>query len=187
MAAQDRTTLYSYFNTGDKPTETQFANLIDSYVSLTDPSIAAATITVNVPAVGDGSGAKILKRGNAVIQLGEYSDDDTTISSDDGAFTTNATLYIAASEGSIYWNGNAVISANSARTRLSYGSPIAAVGFEQNAIGSKIGTPTKQLGFYGSAGATIPTIVGSRGANAALTSLLAFLASLGLIVDGSTP
>lgn len=31
MAAQDRTTLKGYFNTGDVPTEAQFANLIDSF------------------------------------------------------------------------------------------------------------------------------------------------------------
>lgn len=31
MTAQDKTTIKTYFETGDKPTQTQFANLIDSY------------------------------------------------------------------------------------------------------------------------------------------------------------
>ena len=30
MSIQSKTTLKSYFNTGDKPTEAQFADLIDS-------------------------------------------------------------------------------------------------------------------------------------------------------------
>lgn len=42
------------------------------------------------------------------------------------------------------------------------------------------------LGFYGSAGATKPTITGSRGGNAALASFLTQMASLGLLTDGTT-
>lgn len=36
MAIQTRTVLKTYFNTGDKPTETQFVDLIDSNLNLTD-------------------------------------------------------------------------------------------------------------------------------------------------------
>ncbi|MGP3737894.1 hypothetical protein ACTWJ9_33465 (plasmid) [Streptomyces sp. GDS52] len=43
------------------------------------------------------------------------------------------------------------------------------------------------LGFYGAAAVARPTVNGSRGGNAALASLLAGLASLGLIVDDTTP
>lgn len=42
------------------------------------------------------------------------------------------------------------------------------------------------MGFFGSAGTAQPTITGSRGANAALASLLTALAALGLIVDSSS-
>jgi hypothetical protein len=44
-----------------------------------------------------------------------------------------------------------------------------------------------KLGFYGSAGVLKPTVTGSRGGNATLTALLAALAQIGLITDGSTP
>jgi hypothetical protein len=43
-----------------------------------------------------------------------------------------------------------------------------------------------KVGFYGTAPVTKPTITGSRGGNAGLASLLTQLASLGLIVDGTT-
>jgi hypothetical protein len=36
MAQQGKTTLKGYFNTGDVPTEAQFADFIDSYHNLTD-------------------------------------------------------------------------------------------------------------------------------------------------------
>ena len=39
MATQNRTVLKSYFNTGDTPTEAQFANLIDSFPNLTESSV----------------------------------------------------------------------------------------------------------------------------------------------------
>ncbi len=42
------------------------------------------------------------------------------------------------------------------------------------------------VGFYGTAPIAQPTVVGAKGGNAALTSLLTKLALLGLIVDGST-
>lgn len=42
------------------------------------------------------------------------------------------------------------------------------------------------VGFYGHAAASKPTVTGSRGSNAALTSLLTALTSLGLLTDSST-
>lgn len=42
------------------------------------------------------------------------------------------------------------------------------------------------IGFYGHATAAKPTVTGSKGANAALTSLLTALAGLGLLTDSST-
>lgn len=51
-------------------------------------------------------------------------------------------------------------------------------------LGIQLGTGP--LGFYGATPATKPTVSGSRGGNAALTDLLAELATLGLIVNSST-
>jgi hypothetical protein len=43
------------------------------------------------------------------------------------------------------------------------------------------------LGFFGAATVAQPTVTGSRGGNAALTSLLTALSTLGLLVDSTTP
>jgi hypothetical protein len=51
----------------------------------------------------------------------------------------------------------------------------------------EVGATGDGIGFYGHGVAAKPTVTGSRGANAALTSLLTALASLGLITNSSTP
>lgn len=43
------------------------------------------------------------------------------------------------------------------------------------------------MGFFGSNGTSQPTITGSRAGNAALASLLTWLATLGLVIDSTTP
>ena len=50
-----------------------------------------------------------------------------------------------------------------------------------------IGGTGTQIGFLGAAPIARPTVTGSRGGNAALASLLTALATLGLLVDNSTP
>lgn len=53
--------------------------------------------------------------------------------------------------------------------------------------GTKIGLDaTQKMGFYGATPIARPTVTGSKGANAALTSLLTQLAAIGIIVDSSS-
>ena len=51
MGKQTRSTLQGYFNTGDKPTEQQFADLIDSNLNLNDGgSVSGSLKVVNLSA-----------------------------------------------------------------------------------------------------------------------------------------
>jgi hypothetical protein len=50
-----------------------------------------------------------------------------------------------------------------------------------------LGGTTGAIEFFGAGGASIQTVTGSRGGNAALASLLAALHAYGLIIDSSTP
>ena len=52
MSTQTRATLKTYFNTGDKPTEAQFENLIDSGLNLTDDGTVAGDNTFTGNNVG---------------------------------------------------------------------------------------------------------------------------------------
>ena len=57
MASVNRTTLKGYFNTGDKPTEAQFENLIDSGINLTDGGTVVGDVIHNAgTAVAAGAG-----------------------------------------------------------------------------------------------------------------------------------
>ena len=53
-------------------------------------------------------------------------------------------------------------------------------------IGGALDHDGSTVGFYGTAPVAKPTVTGSRGANAALASLLTALASLGLLTDASS-
>jgi hypothetical protein len=57
----------------------------------------------------------------------------------------------------------------------------------QSTTGTKIGTGTsKKIGFWGATPVVKQTVTGSRGANAALASLITALATAGLVVDSSS-
>jgi hypothetical protein len=58
--------------------------------------------------------------------------------------------------------------------------------YTSGGTGHSFGNPTDQFGFFGATPVAKPTVTGSRGANAALQSLLAALANLGLITDSSS-
>jgi hypothetical protein len=66
-------------------------------------------------------------------------------------------------------------------------SDVALIGRGGNIIisGTDNGGPAK-IGFYATSPITKPTVTGSRGANAALASLLTALSNLGLLTDSST-
>ena len=55
MSAESRSPLKGHFNTGDKPTEAQFANLIDSGLNLTDGGtvVGATTFSTHITASGN--------------------------------------------------------------------------------------------------------------------------------------
>ncbi len=195
MAKKGRAALEAFFETGDKPTEAQFTDLIDSFINLVDQSTIDNTIIVNVPVVGSGIGGKVLKRGDALIQIGEYGANDTTISSDDGTFTSGGTLFIANGEISFYFDGNIRISADSLNSFLSLATNTfidlaTASGIDKIRINSQdeisIGIGGKKIGFHGTTPINKPTVTGSRAGNIALGSLLTALNDIGLLVNSTS-
>jgi len=55
------------------------------------------------------------------------------------------------------------------------------------ANGITLGSSGQKIGFYGAAPITKPSITGSRGGNAALTSVIAALSAYGIVMDITTP
>lgn len=66
------------------------------------------------------------------------------------------------------------------------GVPVAQFGSAQTTLTNDVVLTGANLGFYGASAQAKPTVTGSRGGNAALTSLLTALATLGLITNSTT-
>ena len=69
MAQQNRTTLKTYFETGDKPTQAQFGDLIDS-LSLTTETDAKQDTLVSATNLKTVNGITLLGSGNLATQSG---------------------------------------------------------------------------------------------------------------------
>ena len=72
MAVQTRTTLAGFFNTGDKPTETQFGHLIDSSFNLNDGGTVNAACDIALAGLGT-------LKGNLKEVILESADDNEAI------------------------------------------------------------------------------------------------------------
>ena len=67
MAQQNRTTLKNYFQTGDKPSQAQYADLIDSKVNLSESN------TGNITLIGDVTSSNISASGNIIANSGSFN------------------------------------------------------------------------------------------------------------------
>ena len=77
-------------------------------------------VEFNVDSLGTGVGGRVLAdlNSNALIQFGEYSENDTSITSDDGAFAAGGAAFIADSESALYFDGGQRITANVTETKM---------------------------------------------------------------------
>lgn len=111
MTAQTRATLYTYFNQGDKPTEAQFANLIDSNLNLVTAS--AQSISSDVSALG-----KLDVIGSIVTSGALTSYGDLTVSS---SAQSNLT-------GNVFVGGTLTVSANTTENAATFNGAITVAG-----------------------------------------------------------
>lgn len=73
MTAQNRVTLYTYFETNDKPTQGQFQNLIDSSLNIADTASQSVVSNVNFTANIQVSGLSTFIHGIAVSGLSNFA------------------------------------------------------------------------------------------------------------------
>jgi hypothetical protein len=84
-------------------------------------------------------------------------------------------------------SGVTTTAANQARIGDTATTVVIPGNFRQVGGDALFGASDKKLGFYGAAGIIRPSVLGSRGGNTTLATLLGVLDSLGLIRDQSTP
>ena len=92
MSAQTRTTLKGYFNTGDKPTEGQFENLIDSNLNLTDGGTVAGDTTHTGILTHTNASGKYINGMNTVVKRVGFT--GSSANSDSGAIYLPDNTYI---------------------------------------------------------------------------------------------
>ena len=73
MAKQNRTILKNYFRTGDKPSQTQYADLIDSKVNLSESNTGDITLTGKLNLTGDITSSNISASGNIIANSGSFN------------------------------------------------------------------------------------------------------------------
>ena len=73
MAKQNRTTLKNYFQTGDKPSQAQYADLIDSKVNLSESNTGDITLTGKLNLTGDITSSNISASGNIIANSGSFN------------------------------------------------------------------------------------------------------------------
>lgn len=162
-----------------------------SVSAISDESDSAATISVSGShgSVIDLSGNPtysqfILGKGNAdtVVNIKNSADYAAGVVIDSGASSAQNSFLDFSDQNSVKWR----ITKNNANDLFIVSDPL---GTPSNAIRFQSGGSTLfegSVGFHGSAPIAKPTVNGSKGGNAALTSLIAALASYGLIQDSTT-
>ena len=181
MAVLDRAALKLFFETGDKPTQAQFADLIDSLFSLIDPNTIQSATTFDADLITDLTRVIKASAGGSQIDLRAFGNDNESMWSSDNGAALEAWIDLTPA-GVDMGFGDFNTQAN-IKGGLFLSAVAATVTFAGNPI---IDVRANRLGLFGVSPVTRPDVTGSRGGNAALASLLTALDSLGVITDSTT-
>ena len=114
MAQQNRTTLKNYFQTGDKPSQAQYADLIDSNLNLQDTSeqIMQGALRTNDVMGRTDSTSRIDFSTNGEILILAGDEDMFTLKGSTNSFTIHGGTHITSS-GNINTSGNIIANSGS--------------------------------------------------------------------------
>ena len=114
MAQQNRTTLKNYFQTGDKPSQAQYADLIDSNLNLQDTSeqIMQGALRTNDVIGRTDSTSRIDFSTNGEILVLAGDEDMFTLKGSTNSFTIHGGTHITSS-GNINTSGNIIANSGS--------------------------------------------------------------------------
>lgn len=142
-----------------------FANVVGYAVIQFDPPVAPP-------------GPPFFGTGNGMLHVSQHAAPGSGVSGGDNGIQAGNSDTGALGGTAFVQAGASVVAADNGFAEL------------RNAAGAarvQVGGAADGVGFHGSSPIAKPTIVGSRGGNAALASLLTQLAAYGLIIDGTVP
>ena len=184
-----RAILKTFFETGDLPEQSEFAELIDSLVSTEDTNLINGETTFNADVIFENGRVQKAKNGGGQLNLRLGANSNVSLTTDNDAFeqgwffadTKTGTVGF----GSVGANTISFLSCVDKKIFLFLNGPgatsIPAFKATNNAAGNDM-----KIGFFNTPEKSQPTITGSRAGNAALASLLTGLDQLGLIIDNTT-
>ena len=179
--ASSRATLKAFFETGDIPTEAEFAEQIDSLASLIDTNFFEAENTHDADIILKNTRVQRAENGGGQIDFRAFDTDDVVFSSSDNGEALKGWCDIQDTGINIGF-GDFLNPANLGGDLFCDASraTLAFQGIRMVDVG------LNKLGFFTATAVTKPIVTGSRAGNAALASLLTALATLGLITDSTT-
>jgi hypothetical protein len=180
------------------------ANISGSGIqTLIGGTLAGGALTVSSGGVTLTSGNLTVTSGNATLTSGNLAVSSGTITASGNISTSNGTVATTTTSGNTFTMAGAASGSDVALTASGVDAAVAvainskgtgSVKLVSNGItsvfatstGALIGNTGQSIGFYGATRVAKQTVTGSRGANAALASLLTALATLGLITDSTS-
>ena len=187
--ASSRATLKAFFETGDIPTESEFAELIDSLASLIDTNFFESENTHAADILLEDGKSIRSKNFGGTLNLSAGLDKGVELTTDGGNFE-EGWLFEQATIASIGFGSTA------SDTLAALVCKDKSIQFDINGPGATRIQPIKatnnaagnllKMAFFNQSEVIRPTVAGSRAGNAALASLLTALDSLGLIIDNTT-
>lgn len=183
--ASNRATLKTFFETGDIPTESEFAEQIDSEANLADTNLFEADNTHDANIIlKNGRVAKAFS-GGGQLNLRDGGNNQVSLTPDNSAFLVGF-FFGDVNVGGIGFNfsGNNVASAVQCRANQVIMQTEKTTGIA--GLQDMFRIIEDKIGFFTKAPVPQPTITGSRAGNAALASFLTELDTMGMIIDGTS-
>ena len=187
--ALNRAQIKVLLETGDVPTQAEFAEIIDSLANLVDTNLFENQNTHDQDILLEDAKSIRSKNFGGTLNLSSGIDRGVELTPDNGNFEEGAFF---ASDfvggiafGNLFNDTFASVECKDKSVTLNINGPadniLQAIKITNNAAGTLI-----KIGFFNQSEVPRPTVTGSRAGNAALASLLTALDSLGLIIDNTT-
>lgn len=187
--ALNRAQIKVLLETGDVPTQAEFAEIIDSLANLVDTNFFENENTHDADILLENGKSIKSKNFGGTLNLSAGLDKGVELTPDNGNFE-QGWMFEQSSIGSIGFGSTdsdtlAALVCKDKSIQFDINGPgatrIQAIKVTNNAAGNLL-----KMAFFNQSEVPRPTVAGSRAGNAALASLLTALDSLGLIIDNTT-
>lgn len=183
--ALSRAQIKTFFETGDIPEEAEFGESIDSIASLKDTNLFEAENTHDADIILEDDKVQKAASGGGTLDLRNLVDDAVALSPDTVNFL-KGWLFANSTTANIGFSQSSAIANNASEIICLANSLIFNTETVAGVFAKRLEILEDKTGYNGNTPIPRPVVTGSRGGNAALTSMLTAFDSLGIITDSTT-